>query len=97
MQCEMYNENSDSKLNLTPKERLESLGKIVIDWQSDHSIHRWGTYICEGAMIYKDGELFLDRHPDAVRGYDYTREEIIHDLLVKLGYEVVYIEETNSD
>lgn len=93
MQCEMYNENSDSKLNLTPKERLESLGKIVIDWQTDFCHND----LCEGAMIYKDGELFLDRHPDVVRGYDYTREEIMHDLLVKLGYEVEYIEETNSD
>ena len=92
MQCEMCNENSDSKLNLTQKEKSEETGEIVIDWQTDWGEGEWGPFVCYGAMIYKDGKVLLDRHPDAHKYYDYTPEEIIHDLLVKLGYKVRYAE-----
>ena len=92
MQCETYNENSDSKLNLTPMEKLDSIGEIVIDWQEAWGEDEWGSVVCYGAMIYKDGEVLLDRHPDPNKDYDYTPEEIIHDLLVKLGYKVKYVD-----
>lgn len=90
MQCETYNENSDSKLNLTPKERLESLGKIVIDWLDETYEDDIGAYITSGARVWLNGVLILDRTPSETS--DYTREEVIHDLLVKLGYEVGYVE-----
>lgn len=92
MQCEMCNENLDSKLNLTQKGKSEETGEIVIDWQEDWYDYGGGPFVCYGAMIYKDGEVLLDRHPDAHKDYDYTPEEIIHDLLVKLGYKVRYAE-----
>lgn len=73
-------------------EKLDSIGEIVIDWQEAWGEDEWDTAICYGAMIYKDGEVLLDRHPDPHKDYDYTPEEIIHDLLVKLGYKVKYVD-----
>lgn len=90
MQCETYNENLDSKLNLTPRERLENRGKIVIEWLDNTYEDDLGTYLSSGARVWLDDELILDRSPSETS--DYTREEVIHDLLVKLGYEVRYIE-----
>lgn len=77
---------------MTPKEKSEEAGEIVIDWQEAWGEDECGSVVCYGAMIYKDGWVLLDRHPDTHKNYDYTPEEIIHDLLVKLGYKVRYAE-----
>lgn len=74
---------------------MENRGKIAIEWLDNTYDDVFGTYTSSGAKVWLGDELILDRTPSEIS--DYTREEVIHDLLVKLGYEVHYIGETSFD
>lgn len=53
----------------------------------------YGRYLCSGAKVWLDGKLIINRPPTEFT--DYTEEEIIDELLRKLGYSVSYTEEFN--
>lgn len=86
MQCETCSTNLDSKLNLTQREKLEETGKIVIKELSEG----FGRNFCKGYLVTLNGKTILHMRPDAAWGFDYTPEEMICELLNRLGFTVEY-------
>lgn len=66
-----------------PKDDVKHI-HITWKWKVHHD--HCGAY---GALVTLNGEPILDYNPEPHTVYDWTPEEIIHDLLMKLGYSVI--------
>ena len=67
---------------------MEKTGPIVIKWLFDEREDCGCAYGCK---VVWDGKTLLDMTPksDPFNPKDYTPEEVIHELLKKLGYKVI--------
>ena len=59
---------------------------IEVKWIYDNS--DFGGSV-RGAKAYLDGELILNKTPDSRTYLSFPEEEIVHELLFKLGYNVI--------
>lgn len=68
-----------------PKDPLNHI-HIAWKWKVKHD--QYGTVPAYGAIITLNGETIMNYDPEPETWKDWTPEEIIHDLLLKLGYTV---------
>ena len=68
-----------------PKEPINHI-HIAWKWKVKHD--EYGTVPAYGALVTLNGEPILDYNPEPCTVNDWTPPEIIHDLLMKLGYSV---------
>ena len=69
-----------------PKDPLNHI-HIAWKWKVKHD--QYGTVPAYGAIITLNGETIMNYDPEPETWKDWTPEEIIHDLLMKLGYSVI--------
>lgn len=65
---------------------MEETGKIVIKELYDGC----GRDFCKGYLVTLNDKTILHMRPDAVWGFDYTPEEMLCELLKRLGFTVEY-------
>lgn len=91
----MSKKNKISKHKMTPKEESEEMGCIVIEWLHRHYDYKERFLLSYfdhyGARVWLNGSLYLDREPTSTKSY--TREEVMHDILEKLGYKSKFFKE----
>lgn len=66
-----------------------SIDHIHIMWKWKVKHDEYGNVPAYGALVTLNGEPILDYNPEPRTVNDWTPEEIIHDLLMKLGYSVI--------
>lgn len=69
-----------------PKDDVKHI-HIMWKWKVHH--YHYGAVPAYGALVTLNGEPILDYNPEPRTVNDWTPEEIIHDLLMKLGYSVI--------
>lgn len=64
------------------------LNHIHIAWKWKVKHDEYGTVPAYGAVVSLNGKIILNYEPEPETWKDWSPEEIIHDLLLKLGYSV---------
>lgn len=77
-----------------PKEPLNHI-HIAWKWKVKHD--EYGAVPAYGAVVSLNGKIILNYEPDPETWKDWSPEEIIHDLLLKLGYSVTSDVTTEDD
>lgn len=77
-----------------PKEPLNHI-HIAWKWKVKHD--EYGTVPAYGAVVSLNGKIILNYEPEPETWKDWSPEEIIHDLLLKIGYSVTSDVTTEDD